>query len=278
MYNAAGRLIAHTTGAALPGAPGLPAGSAAPARQRRAPCSAAADLHHPAAGPAAGGRGRDTAAGRPPAGVVVLARSTAELDDRLAVMWGVLAPIGRRPRPGAVGAVWVWRWAGRPLWAVDAAASSWARARWTRGRPPGGVRPSTPPASTFNTMAARLEALIHGNRAMVADVSHQLRTPLPRCDCGWTCSRRTPTKHGGGIGRRPRGGRPAVPAVRRAACGRPRGERRTAAVPVRIGEAVADRVAAGTRWRRTVQQAFRFRARPLRARLGAATWSRCSTT
>ena len=33
-------------------------------------------------------------------------------------------------------------------------------------------------ASTFNAMAGRLEALVHGNRAMMADVSHQLRTPL----------------------------------------------------------------------------------------------------
>jgi signal transduction histidine kinase len=31
---------------------------------------------------------------------------------------------------------------------------------------------------TFNTMAGRLEALVHGNRAVIADVSHQLRTPL----------------------------------------------------------------------------------------------------
>ncbi len=33
-------------------------------------------------------------------------------------------------------------------------------------------------ATTFNTMAGRLEALVHGNRAVIADVSHQLRTPL----------------------------------------------------------------------------------------------------
>jgi signal transduction histidine kinase len=33
-------------------------------------------------------------------------------------------------------------------------------------------------AATFNTMAGRTEALVHGHRAVVADVSHQLRTPL----------------------------------------------------------------------------------------------------
>jgi signal transduction histidine kinase len=33
-------------------------------------------------------------------------------------------------------------------------------------------------ARNFNTMAGRLETLVHGNRAAMADVSHQLRTPL----------------------------------------------------------------------------------------------------
>jgi signal transduction histidine kinase len=32
--------------------------------------------------------------------------------------------------------------------------------------------------TTFNTMAGRLETLVHGHRAVIADVSHQLRTPL----------------------------------------------------------------------------------------------------
>ena len=33
-------------------------------------------------------------------------------------------------------------------------------------------------AANFNRMAGRLEALVSGHQAMMADVSHQLRTPL----------------------------------------------------------------------------------------------------
>jgi signal transduction histidine kinase len=67
----------------------------------------------------------------------------------------------------------------RPLKGLDAAARRLAdgdlaiRAKVQSG-PPELRRLGT----TFNTMAGRLEALVHGNRAVIADVSHQLRTPL----------------------------------------------------------------------------------------------------
>jgi signal transduction histidine kinase len=80
---------------------------------------------------------------------------------------------------GGLLAVGLARWVGRPLRMVDAAARELGEgrleARAAGGRGPGEVRRLS---ATFNTMAARMEALIHGHRAVIADVSHQLRTPL----------------------------------------------------------------------------------------------------
>jgi signal transduction histidine kinase len=115
-----------------------------------------------------------------PAGVVVLSRSTSELDERLRVLWAVLAAIAATGLvAGAIAAAWVGRWAGRPLSALDAAAQRLGSgALDTRSAARHGPPEVRRLAATFNTMAGRLEALVHGNRAMMADVSHQLRTPL----------------------------------------------------------------------------------------------------
>ena len=71
------------------------------------------------------------------------------------------------------------RWVSRPLAGLDTAAGRLADGDLAIRA----VVDSGPPelrrlATTFNTMAGRLEALVHGNRAVIADVSHQLRTPL----------------------------------------------------------------------------------------------------
>ena len=59
VYNAAGRLIAHTTGAALARRAGPARGARRAGRGNDARRAARRrHLHHPAAGPAAGGRGR----------------------------------------------------------------------------------------------------------------------------------------------------------------------------------------------------------------------------
>jgi len=122
----------------------------------------------------------ETTPGRPPVGVVVLARSTDELNERLRVLWTWLIGIAAAGlAAGALIAVGFARWVGRPLSALDAAAQRLGGdaldTRSVTGQGPPEVRRL---AITFNSMAGRLEALVHGHRATMADVSHQLRTPL----------------------------------------------------------------------------------------------------
>jgi signal transduction histidine kinase len=116
----------------------------------------------------------------PPAGVVILSRSTGELDERLRVLWAWLIAVAAAGLlAGAIVAITFARWVARPLSDLDAAAQRLGggalETRSAAGQGPPEVRRL---ASTFNTMAGRLEALVHGHRATMADVSHQLRTPL----------------------------------------------------------------------------------------------------
>ncbi|CAG7643713.1 sensor histidine kinase [Actinacidiphila bryophytorum] len=115
-----------------------------------------------------------------PVGVSVLSRSVEPTDDRIATMWARLAAVGIGGLvAGALLAVGLARWVGRPLRAVDLAARDLGEGRLgvraAAGRGPVEVRRLS---ATFNTMAARMETLIHGHQAVIADVSHQLRTPL----------------------------------------------------------------------------------------------------
>ncbi|MFD1661118.1 sensor histidine kinase [Streptomyces caeni] len=117
---------------------------------------------------------------RQPAGVVVLARSATPLDARIAAIWGWSAAIGAAGLAASVLlSVRLARWVSRPLSTLDAAARRLGEGaldeRAVVGEGPPEVRRL---AATFNAMAARTEALVHGHRAVIADVSHQLRTPL----------------------------------------------------------------------------------------------------
>ncbi len=116
----------------------------------------------------------------PPLGVVVLSRSTDELNDRLRVLWAWLAAVAAVGLiAGTTIAIMLARWVGRPLSDLDAAAQRFGGgALDTRSQAESGPPEVRRLASTFNTMAARLEALVHGTHAAMADVSHQLRTPL----------------------------------------------------------------------------------------------------
>ncbi|MFJ9863875.1 sensor histidine kinase [Streptomyces sp. NPDC101165] len=113
-------------------------------------------------------------------GVAVLSRSVDPLQDRILAMWGWLALIGVGGLGAAVlVAVLLARWVGRPLRVLDEAAQQLGEGALDVRAPAGaGPQEVRRLAATFNTMAARTEALVHGHRAVVADVSHQLRTPL----------------------------------------------------------------------------------------------------
>jgi signal transduction histidine kinase len=115
-----------------------------------------------------------------PIGTVVLERPTVKLNQSIEELWLYVALLSGVAMIAAVLiAIYFARWVSRPLARLDTAARQIAdgelsvRAR-TRSGPPELRRM----AATFNMMAGRLETLVHGNRAMLADVSHQLRTPL----------------------------------------------------------------------------------------------------
>ena len=113
-------------------------------------------------------------------GTVILARSTRSLNNGIVRLWVILGTIALVAMIGAaLLAFGLARWVSRPLAGLDSAARRLADGDLAIRA----VVDSGPPelrrlGTTFNTMAGRLEALVHGNRAVIADVSHQLRTPL----------------------------------------------------------------------------------------------------
>lgn len=117
---------------------------------------------------------------RRPAGAVVLARSADPLDARIAAIWGWSAAIGATGLAASMLlSTRLAHWVGRPLSTLDASARRLGEgALDERAEVEAGPPEVRRLAATFNTMAARTEALVHGHRAVIADVSHQLRTPL----------------------------------------------------------------------------------------------------
>ncbi|HEU5356512.1 MAG TPA: HAMP domain-containing sensor histidine kinase [Actinocrinis sp.] len=113
-------------------------------------------------------------------GTVVLARSSGRLDAHLTALclWLGLTGFGALAL-GVVLAIRLARWVSRPLSALGSAAARLGdgdlQVRAEADHGPAEVRAL---AATFNRMAARTQTLVHGHQAWVADVSHQLRTPL----------------------------------------------------------------------------------------------------
>ena len=121
---------------------------------------------------------RDSHPGR--LGTVALSRSTEPLEHRLAVLRTWLAAVSAAALVAAAFiATALARWVSRPLGALEAAAQQLGDGDFTSRAPAGGGPQEVRRLATnFNRMAARLEALVSGHQAMMADVSHQLRTPL----------------------------------------------------------------------------------------------------
>jgi signal transduction histidine kinase len=113
-------------------------------------------------------------------GTVVVERSTGYLNRNIDSLWAYLIGLGGAAMAAAVIiAVAFARWIGRPLARLDAAARKIADGDLSvRAKPKYGPPEVRRMAATFNMMAGRLETLVHGHRAMLADASHQLRTPL----------------------------------------------------------------------------------------------------
>jgi signal transduction histidine kinase len=113
-------------------------------------------------------------------GTVVLERPTGGLNHEIDSLELYLIGVGGAAMAAAVLiAIYFARWVGRPLARLNTAARTIAdgdlSVRAKTGDGPPELRRM---AATFNMMAGRLEALVHGHRAMLADASHQLRTPL----------------------------------------------------------------------------------------------------
>jgi signal transduction histidine kinase len=115
-----------------------------------------------------------------PIGTVVLERPTAPLNGNIDSLWLYLIGLAGAAMAAAVLiAIYFARWVSRPLARLDAAARRIADGDLSvRAKPRYGPPELRRMAATFNMMAGRLEALVHGHRAMLADASHQLRTPL----------------------------------------------------------------------------------------------------
>jgi signal transduction histidine kinase len=167
VYDAAGRKLAGT--AATPPGGGVVPGSPSPADR-----SSSTDDRLTVSVPIVPDSGSGSV------GTVVLSRSTGPLDHRIVVLWTLIGVVSAAGLLAAAAiAVGLARWASRPLTSLaDAARRLGDGALGTRASVGSGPPEIRRLSADFNTMAARLESLVHGHQSMMAEVSHQVRTPL----------------------------------------------------------------------------------------------------
>ncbi len=113
-------------------------------------------------------------------GVLVLVRPTEPLEARIRTLWLWLAGAAVTSLLAAGGlSLWLSKWVTKPLRqleeATHVAASGNLQVRAGIVKGPPEVRRL---ASAFDSMASRLNTLLDSHRAVIADVSHQLRTPM----------------------------------------------------------------------------------------------------
>jgi signal transduction histidine kinase len=113
-------------------------------------------------------------------GTVVLSRSTEPLNHRVVVLWTLIGLVSAAGLLAAAAiATGLARWASRPLTSLaDAARRLGDGALDTRASVSSGPPEIRRLSADFNAMAVRLESLVHGHQSMMAEVSHQVRTPL----------------------------------------------------------------------------------------------------
>jgi signal transduction histidine kinase len=112
-------------------------------------------------------------------GLTALMRPTRRLEYSLRAFWLTLIIIALTALAAAVViGVGLSRWAARPLAVLAASARKLGDGDLAARAPADGPAEFRQVSETFNAMAGRLETLIQGHRVVLADVSHQLRTPL----------------------------------------------------------------------------------------------------
>jgi len=112
-------------------------------------------------------------------GAAVVRRAAHPLNEQIASLWLGLGLTGLAAILLAVAlSIALARWVGRPLRRLDATADLFGAGELTVRATLTGPPETRHLAGTFNDMAGRLEALIGSHRTLVADIGHQLRTPL----------------------------------------------------------------------------------------------------
>jgi signal transduction histidine kinase len=169
VYDKAGRWLAGT-----PARPAVPRTAVSRALGRLTPVSQPAGGRLAVLAPVLQDDGNATV------GVVVLSRSTAALSHRIEVLWLLIGAVSAAGLlAAAVSAAALARWVSRPLSLLEAATHRLGSgALDTRSPADSGPSEVRRLAADFNTMAGQLEAMVDGHQVMMADVSHQLRTPL----------------------------------------------------------------------------------------------------